>query len=195
MNLSRNNIFESIFCSSSLQADSAAAATNSATPMDDKIHQARQRLAGMTAAAGAMSRCRRDASNQVSFDFGRNIAALKRQADDLLLLQAVTELTSMERESMALESCRLSLAAAAPEIAMPCSAAKADQLAPPDQTIVATTLRAAIQGNSHTHLSYGFDQWIAAVKTRDDPMSKAMLYLANREIARGWSIVEVPVAR
>ena len=144
----------------------------------------------MTAAAGAMSRCRRDASNQVSFDFGRNIAALKRQADDLLLLQAVTELTSMERESMALESCRLSLAAAAPEIAMPCSAAKADQLAPPDQTIVATTLRAAIQGNSHTHLSYGFDQWIAAVKTRDDPMSKAMLYLANREIARGWSIVE-----
>jgi len=36
-------------------------------------------------------------------------------------------------------------------------------------------------------LAFGFDRWITAFAPRDDPMSKALLYLLNRELARGWT--------
>jgi hypothetical protein len=35
-------------------------------------------------------------------------------------------------------------------------------------------------------LALGFDRWIAAFAPRDDPMTKALLFVLNREMARGW---------
>ncbi len=68
--------------------------------MDDTLRRHRQMLAAMTAAADAVS----SPANQVTADLGRRMAALNRQADDLLAVRTVTELTSLERERMGLAS-------------------------------------------------------------------------------------------
>jgi hypothetical protein len=83
--------------------------------MDDTLRQARQRLAAMTAAADAMS----SPSNRVSVDLGKKMAALNRQADDLLSAKAVTELTSLECERMGIANMQSSSLVAEPKIATP----------------------------------------------------------------------------
>eukprot|EP00900_Chrysochromulina_parva_P015970 jgi/Chrpa1/24374/Chrysochromulina_OHIO_Genome00027597-RA len=47
-------------------------------------------------------------------------------------------------------------------------------------------LRKGLSRMINRKLLLGFDRWIAAFAPRDDPMSKALLYFVNREIARGW---------
>ena len=93
----------------------SAAAKHIRAPMDDTLRQARQRLAAMTAAADAMS----SPSNRVSVDLGKKMAALNRQADDLLAVKAVTELTSLECERMGIANIQSSSLVAEPKIATP----------------------------------------------------------------------------
>ena len=69
----------------------------------------------MTAAADAMS----SPSNRVSVDLGKKMAALNRQADDLLAVKAVTELTSLECERMGIANIQSSSLVAEPKIATP----------------------------------------------------------------------------
>ena len=49
------------------------------------------------------------------------------------------------------------------------------------------TLRKGLGRTTNHKLTFGFNQWVAACAPCDDAMSKALLYLMNRELSRGWT--------
>jgi len=55
-----------------------------------------------------------------------------------------------------------------------------------ERAVFLQKLRKGVSRMVNRKLAFGFDRWNAAFAPRDDPMSKALLYFLNRELARGW---------